>query len=243
MKTELKIHGFNACIAVFKRRPEGIVRVYLTQARMKVLSDLVKYCVDKRKAYHVCSPEELAKVADASHHEGVCLVIKLPALPDAQALTQLTSKPGCWLALEDVGNPHNLGAIFRSAAHFGVTGVFLVAPKTSWETGAFYRTAEGGAEAVPVVPVESLDELKALTQELGLELYATSGHKGSDLYQTKLPPKTVFLLGAEGPGLTNEAMLGSKKIVRIPGTGAVESLNVAQAGTVLAAEWFRQHRG
>lgn len=240
-KSELKIHGFNACMAVFKRRPDAIVRLYLTQARMKVLGDIVRFCVENRRAYHVSSLEELDDVSGATHHEGVCMVIKLPPFPTAQDLAKWSAKPGCWLALEDIGNPHNLGAIMRSAAHFGAKGVFLVAPKASWETGAFYRTAEGGAEAVPMIPVESLEELVDLTRELGLELYGTSGHKGSDLYKTKLSTKAVFFMGSEGPGLSEAALRQSAKLLKIPGTGAVESLNVSTATALFMGEWFRQN--
>lgn len=241
-KTELKIHGFNACMAVFKSRPDAIVRLYLTQARMKTFGDVVKMCVQKRKAYHVVSNEELGDMSGATHHEGVCFVIKLPDLIDANELSALASRPGVWLALEDVGNPHNLGAIQRSAAHFGAAGVFLIDPKTSWETGAFYRTAEGGAECVPVIPVESLQELLGLAQELKLTPYATSGHKGKDLYKTKLSEHSLILLGSEGPGLSPFALKSIPNHLLIPGTGNVESLNVSTASTLFLAEWYRQHR-
>ncbi len=240
-KAELKIHGFNACLAVFKRRPEGLVRVYLTEARMKTLSDVVRHCVKNRLAYHVSSPAELEKVSGATHHEGVCFVIKLPPFPDARELTRMAGQPGQWLAIEDVGNPHNLGAIMRTAAHFGAKGVFLVAPQGSWETGAYYRTAEGGAEVVPVIPVETLPELVALTAELGLTLYATSGNQGASLYKGKLADKAVFFMGAEGPGLSVEALKASTKTLRIPGTELVESLNVAAATALFMGEWYRQH--
>lgn len=228
-------------MAVFKNRPEAIVRMYLAESRLKTLGEIVKYCVKNRKAYHVQTTEELADVSGAQHHEGVCLVIKLPQLPDARELQAMARKPGQWLALEEVGNPHNLGAIQRSAAHFGARGVFLINPKSSWETGAFYRVAEGGAEAVPVIPVESVEELLELAQELGLKVLATSGHQGSDLYKTKLPAHAVFLLGAEGPGLSKAALKHAPTLVRIPGTGSVESLNVSTAAAVLMGEYYRQH--
>lgn len=240
-KIELKIHGLNACLAVFKHRPDGIVRVYVTQTRLKTLADVIKLCVQQRRAYHVVTPEELAEVAGATHHEGVCMVIKLPELLSPYELQGLAKKPGQWLALEEVGNPHNLGAIQRSAAHFGVRGIFLINPKASWETGAFYRVAEGGAEAVPVIPVESLEELLAIARELSLKIYATSGARGSDLYKTKLASHSLFLLGSEGPGLSQEALRSAPATLKIPGTGDVESLNVGAASALLMGEYFRQH--
>lgn len=240
-KTELKIHGMNACLAVFRARPEAVVRLYLTESRLRALSELVRHCVQQRRAYHVVSGEELSEVSGAAHHEGVCLVIKLPELLSPKELNQRARKKGVWLALEDVSNPHNLGAIQRSAAHFGAQGVFLINPKASWETGAFYRTAEGGAEAVPVVPVESVQELLGLAKELGLTVYATTGHQGPSLYQTKLAPKSVFLMGAEGPGLSPQSLKATSSQLRIPGTGWVESLNVSTATGLLLGEWYRQH--
>jgi RNA methyltransferase, TrmH family len=241
-KLEMKIYGLNACLALFKGRPSAVIRLYLTEKRLKTLSDLVRHCVEKKLAYHVVSEEELTKVSEATHHEGVCLVIRRLKRVSLTDLSDLAATNGSWLALENIDNPHNLGAIVRTAAHFGVKGIFILGQKSSWQNGAFYRTAEGGAEALAMVEVKSLDELKAMSEKLGLTIMATTGHKGKSLYELKLPKKTIFMMGAENSGLTDKAMNMAHQLVKIPGSGVVESLNVSVATSVCLSEWFRQNQ-
>ncbi len=240
---EMKIHGFNACMGLFKSRPSALIRLYLTEKRLKTLSPVMKYCAEKKLAYHVVTEEELAKVSESSHHEGLCMVIRRKKRISETEMKELAQTSGQWLALENVENPHNLGAIVRSAAHFGVKGVFLIGKKDQWQNGAFYRTAEGGAEAVAMITLESITELFQLTKKLGLTVLATTGHKGNDLYGADLPEKAVFLMGAEGMGLSSEALKLSPYLIKIPGSGMVESLNVSAATAVILGEWFRQHQG
>ena len=238
---EMKIHGFNACLALFQGRPSSIVRLYLTEKRLKPLAELVRHCVEKKLAYHVVSEDELNKISEATHHEGVCLVIRRRKRASESDLKALAQGPGAWLALEEVENPHNLGAIVRSAAHFGVKAVFLIGKETGWQNGAFYRTAEGGAEAVVIYPLEGLGQLHELAKKLNLTLMATTGHQGDSLYGAALPERSLFLLGTEGRGLSSEALKKAPYLLRIPGTDAVESLNVSTATAVILGEWYRQH--
>jgi TrmH RNA methyltransferase len=238
--TEMKIHGFNACMSLFKSRPQAVIRVYITEKRLHAASELIRHCVEKKLAYHVSTVEELDKVTEGTHHEGICMVIRKLKRPGLTDLRLLAEDKGVWLALENVTNPHNLGAIARSAAHFGVKGIFVLGEKAHFQNGAFYRTAEGGAEACAMVAVKNLVELKSLCEGLGLEIFATSSHEAKSLYTTKLTSKCVFLIGAEGVGLSKEALSLSKKKIAIPGTGAVESLNVSVATSVCISEWSRQ---
>lgn len=240
---EMKIHGLNAALALFKGRPSAVIRLYLTEKRLKVLSDLVRHCVERKLAYHVVSEEELNEVSGATHHEGVCLVIRRRKSASESELKALAQGPGAWLALEEVENPHNLGAIVRTAAHFGVKAIMLVGKKSAWQNGAFYRTAEGGAEAVLIYPVENWVHLMELKDKLGLTLMATSSHKGKNLFKQALPEKPLFLMGAEGRGLSPEALKEADVLVQIPGTGNVESLNVSTATAIFMGEWFRQFGG
>jgi RNA methyltransferase, TrmH family len=240
-ETEMKIHGFNACMALFKGRPSAIIRVYLTEKRLSVFSDLIRHCVDRKLAYHVVALEELDKMAETTHHEGICLVIRKLRRPGMTELRELAQTEGVWLALENVTNPHNLGAIARSAAHFGVKAMIVVGERVHIQNGAFYRTAEGGAEALTLVAVKNLSELKAISEGLNLTLIATSSHEAHSLYQTQLPSKCLFLMGAEGKGLSSEAVKLAEKRIVIPGSGKVESLNVSVAASLCLGEWFRQY--
>ena len=235
---ELRLYGRNAVDAVFARRPEAIRKVYLLEARIPQLQPLLKWCAANRVGYRVVAEEDLRKLAASAHHEGVVADVLREAPQSLGAwLQSLPAGPACALWLDGVGNPHNLGAILRSAAHFGVSAVLL--PKTSplALSGAAARVAEGGAEAVPFVRLGREDNALAQLRGAGFTLAATVVRGGDDLFAARLPERLVYVLGAEGEGMDAELAKACDLRLGIPGSGKVESLNVSAATAVLLAQW------
>ncbi|AKJ43004.1 23S rRNA (guanosine-2'-O-)-methyltransferase RlmB [Pragia fontium] len=237
---ETKVYGENACQALFQSRPEAIVRAYFIQSVTPRFKEALRWMAANRKAYHVVEEEELIKVSGTEHHGGVCFLIKKrTGLTVADYLAK-ASKTDCVLALENVGNPHNLGGMMRSCAHFGVKGVLLRDPGML-ESGAAIRTAEGGAEHLTAIGIDDFPEALDAFRRAGYTIITTSSHKGTSLSQAVLPAKTVLVLGEERDGLSDVAMKQSDMSISIDGTGNVESLNVSVATGILLAEWWRQN--
>ena len=236
---ELRLHGFNAVQAVFARRPHAIRKLYLAQARIPQLQPLLKWCVANRVGYRVVEEDDLRRLAASRHHEGVVADVLREA---PQALTawlrDLGEGPACALWLDGVGNPHNLGAILRSAANFGAA---VLLPKHSplQLSGAAARVAEGGAEAVPLVRLGREDNAIAQLRGAGFGLAATVVRGGDDAFEAELPQRLVYVLGNEGEGMSPALAEACDLQLSIPGTGAVESLNVAAATAVLLARWWQ----
>ncbi len=238
-RDELRVFGFNACLAAFAARPHDLRKAYLSASRMGALRELMAYCVAQRLGYRVVEDEDLARLTGTSHHEGVCLDMRRPQELTLDAvLAQLPeSQPACMLWLDGVGNPHNFGAILRSAAHFGVAGILQ--PRTSMLalSGAAARVAEGGAERVPLVRLPEAAAALADLRAAGFVLAATVVRGGQDLFATALPSRLIYVLGAEGEGMDAALAEACDLRLSIPGSGAVESLNVAAATAVLLAQW------
>ncbi|GAB2613967.1 tRNA/rRNA methyltransferase [Novilysobacter erysipheiresistens] len=233
------MYGLNAVRAVFARRPEAIRKLYLGQARIAVLQPLLKWCAANRVGYRVVEEDDLRKLAASSHHEGVVAdVLREPPQALADWLGALPAGPQCAIWLDGVGNPHNLGAILRSAAHFGVAAILLPDDSSLALSGAAARVAEGGAEAVPMVRMPR-DAALVQLRDAGFSLAATVVEGGADLFATDLPGRLVYVLGAEGEGMDRGLAAGCDLQLSIPGSGAVESLNVAAATAVLLAAWRR----
>lgn len=234
---EAKVHGRHACQALFERRPEDVLRVYVTQEVVGLFGELLRACAARRLPYRIVAPDELHKITDSTHHEGICIVARPRPSP---ALVDLLDPPGpaVILALAGVANPHNLGAIVRVAAHFGARGV--VTSGGAALSAAAHRTAEGGSEWVDVVTLADLEPALRSCSQAGFTVLATSSHRGDPLFSAELPSRMVLLLGAEAEGLSKPLMATAHRALQIPGTGAVESLNVAAAAAVLLAEAFRR---
>ncbi|HCY92675.1 MAG TPA: tRNA/rRNA methyltransferase [Escherichia coli] len=237
---ETRVYGENACQALFQSRPEAIVRAWFIQSVTPRFKEALRWMAANRKAYHVVDEAELTKASGTEHHGGVCFLIKKRVgMPVSQWLSTAGEKD-CVLALEDIGNPHNLGGIMRSCAHFGVQGL-LVDDASMLESGAAVRTAEGGAEHVQAISGENFAAGLSAFRKAGYTIVTTSSHKGVPLSRAELPAKMVLVLGQERDGLSDSTFDQGDLSVSIGGTGKVESLNVSVATGVLLAEWWRQN--
>lgn len=239
---EMKVCGVNACQAIAARRPDDVRRVYIHASRLPAFGAFLKRCAERRIAYHVVEDDELAKITQSVHHEGVCFLAReRPAVALPQLLLRGGGGPRCVLYLGGVGNPHNLGAIARVCAHFGVDGI-LAAGAESHASPAMLRTAEGGLEYVDVVPVPTGDGALQAARKAGFRLVATGARAKRSLYDAPLPPRALLMLGAEATGLPADVLGVADEVVRIPGTGVLDSINVACAASVLLGEYWRTHR-
>ncbi|KRG45031.1 rRNA methyltransferase [Stenotrophomonas pictorum JCM 9942] len=239
---ELRLYGVNAVQTMFARRPEAMRKLYLAEAMIPRLQPMLKWCVANRVGYRVVGEGDLNKLAATTHHEGVVAdVLRTEPLPLATWLGGLQDGPVLALWLDGVGNPHNFGAILRSAAHFGVNAILLPSESTLALSGAAARVAEGGAEFVSLVRLPALPQAMAQLRDAGFSLAATLVEDGDDVFNTALPARMVYVMGAEGQGMDREFAQGCDLRLSIPGTGAVESLNVASATAVFLASWRRHH--
>ena len=239
---EMRLYGFNAVQAVFARRPDALRKLYLSEARVPDLKAMLKWCATNRIGYRVVAEEDLRKLAASTHHEGVVAdVLREAPMSFDDWLAGLPDGPACALWLDGVGNPHNLGAILRSAAHFGVSGLLLPEDSDLQLSGAAARVAEGGAETVPWVRMgDAASDIEAL-HRADFVMAATLVDGGDDVFASPLPSRLVYVMGAEQGGMDREFAKRCDRRVSIPGTGAVESLNVASATAVLLAAWANRH--
>ncbi|KFD20478.1 MULTISPECIES: tRNA/rRNA methyltransferase [Tatumella] len=238
---ETRVYGENACQALFQSRPEAIVRAWFVQSVTPRFRETLRWLAANRKAYHVVEDAELVKAAGTEHHGGVCFIIKKHMGQDVSEWLAQSAEKECVLALENVGNPHNLGAIMRSCAHFGAKGI-LVDDASLLESGAAVRTAEGGAEHVQAITANNFGQGLDAFRQAGYTIVTTSSHAGQPLSAATLPEKMVLVLGQEGDGLTESTLKQGDVSLSIDGTGSVESLNVSVATGILLAEWWRQNR-
>ncbi len=240
---EQRLYGLNACLAVFARRPEAIRKVWLVETRIPKFKAVLAFCVKHRVGYTVVADEDLERLSGSAHHEGVCFaVLPAPELSLSAWLRDLPRGPAVALWLDGIGNPHNFGAILRSAAHFGVAAALLPRDSELGLSGAAARIAEGGAEQVPMLRLGRSDNAIAQLQSAGFTLAATVVRGGAPLYSTDLPERLVLVIGAEQLGVTDELARAATLRLAIPGSGRVESLNVAAATAVFLGEWWRQRQ-
>jgi len=241
-KSEEKYHGVRACEALFARRPGDIIRVYIAEERRRQFAALLDHCAKARLGFQVVAGENLARISESTHHEGIVILARACprwGMPDLLRAIEERRLKGPLLYLDGVQNPHNLGAILRTAAHFGAAAVLGAGGDLPPLSPAAVRVAEGAAEHVPVCDLADPREDLKLLKTLGFRIVATSSHRGSPVSPKSLGGTIVLVLGSEGEGVSKPIEALADQSVQIPGTGAVESLNVSVACGILLAETWR----
>lgn len=242
MKTDtLKLCGLAAVRARFARDAASIERLYFDYATGKKIGVMCKALAAAKKVYRCVEPAELEKIAGTVHHGGIVAVVAAPALraPLAADVRAWAARRAPLLLLDRIGNAHNLGAIARTAGFFGVAHLVLPNdPAAALPGEAAYRVAEGGLEAVEVFRVPNLAQFARELAAAGYEVVGAATRGGRlDAAQSKAPQKPIALaLGNEEHGLSPAMTSACTRLVTIPGSGAVESLNVSVAAAVLLWE-------
>lgn len=240
---ELAVCGLEAVRALAERHPEKIQRLFFTQDRTRYFGPLCKSMAAGRKLYRVVESElELEKLCQSVHHQGVVAMIPEPEIPRLEfpLLREWEAARARVIVLDRVGNANNLGAIVRSAAFFGIDKVVIGDDDEQAQiTTSAYRVAQGGMELVQVYRASSAAWLVQATAGKMTRIGADHRARNllADLSRLAEPDRGVIVvMGNEETGLSPEVRGACDHLVRIPGTGDIESLNVAQAATLFLYE-------
>jgi TrmH RNA methyltransferase len=226
------ICGLNAVWALFRCRPDDVLRLYYTATARHQVGPLCAEMARLRRPYRELPPDEMARACGTTHHAGVAAVANARHIPYIDVDDPPRVK--FMLVLDQVGNPHNLGAIARCAAFFGVPALLLHETEfAAMPSDAAYRTAEGGLEHLDIFRTKHLSRaLRGLTPHFRI---AAATLEPEAVPPASLPRDrpTALVMGHEEHGVSASVLALCRRRIRIPGAGTVQSLNVAQATAVL----------
>jgi 23S rRNA (guanosine2251-2'-O)-methyltransferase len=189
------------------------------------------------------SRQALDEIAVDANHQGViayCLKPEQYAEADIPGILASVDGSPFILILDNVQDPHNLGACFRSADAAGVHLIIAPKDKSVGITPTVAKVACGAVETVPFVQVTNLARALEKLKEMGVWLYGFAGEATESLYQAKLTGPIALVLGAEGEGLRRLTRESCDVLVKIPMHGTVSSLNVSVAAGICLFEAARQ---
>ena len=177
-------------------------------------------------------------------HQGLIAVIN-PAklvMPLEKFVNTLDkkSKP-CVVLLDEIQDPHNLGAIIRSAAAFGAAGVVVPVGKQVPITGAAVKSSVGTVFSIPIVHADSVDAALWHLKRAGFRVYGLAMKGAKDVTKEKFDAPTVFVVGNEGSGIHPRVLAQCDAKLRIPMHPRVESLNAAVSASTALYQWSVQH--
>jgi len=246
---ELAICGMNAVLAAAECHPQKINRLFLREDRLKSFTGICKQLAERKRPYKICEDEELERVCKSVHHQGVVAMIEEPVIEplSEEDLELWANEKKTGVILNSIGNDHNLGAIARAAAFFDVSFLILNEKDEAFNgeetrplakhalTTSAYRVAEGGFEHLTVRKIKNtaafLKDASKKLLTIGTDTRAR--RRIGDLNGIlKNRQGVVLVLGNEETGLPKEVKDKCSCLLRIPGTGNIDSLNVSQAATL-----------
>jgi 23S rRNA (guanosine2251-2'-O)-methyltransferase len=181
---------------------------------------------------------ELARLAGSPDHQGV--VAEVDPYPYADPDSLLGRPDALVVALDQVQDPRNLGAVCRSAEAVGASGVVIPSRRSAAVTAAACKASAGAVEHLPVARVSNLADWLARAKDSGAWVYGAEASAPVPYAQADLSGKLVLVLGSEGRGLRRRVSATCDLLISIPVRGHVGSLNVSAAAAVLLFEAVRQ---
>ncbi len=234
----LRIAGLPAVEALFARSPETVERLIVAPEMAQAASALLREATQRNIAHRIVPGEALAKIAGTPLTGGIVAeTAQRPAKPfDVGEARVWASRWQPLIVLDGIGNPHNLGAIARTAAFFGLTHLAITDhPGQAAPSEAAYRVSEGGLVWLDVFRIHRLPDV---LRKLGMfyTVVGTAIGTGVQMPMQKLATGSkpiCLVLGNEEVGLAPATLAVCEHVVTLPGTGKIQSLNVAATAAIL----------
>jgi 23S rRNA (guanosine2251-2'-O)-methyltransferase len=235
------IYGHHAVSALLANHPDRIQNLYLAPSA----SDDVRELAQTRGVrVEPLTPSTLNKELEGAVHQGIVARVSLAGLMQEYAafIKDLPATPATSLVLlNEITDPYNVGAIIRSAAAFGASGILIPAHNQSPVTGVVAKASAGTVFSIPLVAINNENQTILDLKKRGFWIYGLAGEGDHELPQEKFDAPAVFVVGSEGQGLRHKTREHCDILLRIPMTPRVESLNASVSAAVVLAAWATQH--
>lgn len=245
MKGEL-IFGVNP-VKESLRGARGAFNLYVqTNATDHRVENIIRLAEGRGVAVHRREKTDLTKMCASSHHQGIALEVepfRYADLDDLLANVKQSGAPGFVLVLDGIMDPHNLGALIRSAACAGVDGVVIPKDRACGVTAAAEKASAGAVETIPVAQVTNVAKTLELLKKGGYWVYGLAGEASASLFETKFSGSIALVIGGEGEGIRPLVRKQCDMLMSIPQYGGVSSLNASVAGGIAMFDMARKLNG
>lgn len=240
-----KIYGLHAVEALLRHHPKRVKQIWLAEGRNDPrVQVLLALAAENRVSVGQCERREMDAWVEGVHQGVVADVSPSQVWGEAMLdeLLDRTEGAPLLLVLDGVTDPHNLGAVLRTADAAGVLAVIVPKDKSATLNATVRKVACGAAEVLPLVAVTNLARTLEKLRQRGLWTVGTAGEAEQEVYEHDFTGPTILIMGAEGKGMRRLTREHCDYLVKLPMAGSVSSLNVSVATGVCLFEAVRQRR-
>lgn len=236
------IYGLNPVMEALRGTREIYELFVAGSSSDKRVEKLLKLAAERKVPVRQREKADLTRLCSTEHHQGVALKVEpFPYADLDDVLAELQgNSDGLILVLDSVQDPHNLGALIRSAACAGAHAVVIPKDRAAGVTAAAEKASAGAAGTIPVAQVTNISQALQALKKAGFWIYGADGSARHTLYQQDLTGPVALVIGGEGEGIRPLVRKGCDEVVSIPLQGGVNSLNASVAGGIFLFEAVRQ---
>lgn len=232
------LYGKNPLIEVLKARRRKINQVFLLKKKEEAADpQLAGFLQKHSQKYQLVDRSQLDKLAGTQNHQGVAANVGDFPYEEVEVLIDRHPKNALFLMLDSLKDPQNFGTICRSAYCFGVDGIIINKDQSVEVTPAVCKASAGSVEHLSVSKVTNLARTLEFLKKSGFWIYGASASADVSLTEVKRTDKIVIVLGSEGEGIRRLVKGSCDYLFKIPMVRDFDSLNVAQAATVILYEF------
>jgi 23S rRNA (guanosine2251-2'-O)-methyltransferase len=239
-----KLFGLHSVQAALDYSPNKIHKAWVDTGRQdKRLTQAIDNLLDLGIEPEKVDRKKLDRLAENNNHQGIVIEVEMPSElteSDLKTAVENLTETALFLVLDNVQDPHNLGACLRTADATGVHGVIITKDNATGITPTVCKVASGAAETVPVYQVTNLARTLRWLKGEGLWIMGAAGETAQTIYSTDFSVPMALVVGTEGKGLRRLTKEQCDVLVSVPMLGKVESLNLSVATGVLLYEAVRQ---
>lgn len=243
MKKTLHIFGRNPVYEIITEQPKNVLQVFIKDTGKGAFFDDIIHQARSLKVQVQKVPEKkLDDLVGDVNHQGVVAAIKEFIYADFHtwlAELDVTKNPAV-LLLDELEDPHNVGAIIRSAVAFGISAVLVPKHRQSGITATVFKTSAGAVAHIPIVQIGNVNQTLEELKSKGFWSGGFTGEGDTLLHNLVFDTPFVFIVGSEGRGVGQKTLELCDFKVRIPMRDNVESLNVSVAAALACYEWATQ---
>ncbi len=237
------IEGRNAVIEAL-RAGRSIDKIYINKGDVdKTLGHIASRARDKGIVVVECDRRKLDFMSRTKAHQGVialCAVKDFVTVDEIFAVAEARGESPFLVVCDEISDPHNLGAIIRSAECAGVHGVIIPKRRSAGLTAIVDKASAGAAEHMAVARVPNIPAVLKELKERGVWIYGTAADGEKDLWHTDFSGAVALVIGSEGDGMGRLVRESCDFIVSLPMKGQLNSLNASAAAAVTMYEVLRQ---
>lgn len=236
------IWGIHPVLEMLRKNPQLIREVTIEKSKKSgKIQEIIQLAKKSKCKVHFAPQLKIAGGNDQTTHQGVMARIKpFSTISLDELLSKYSGNNPTLLALDNIQDPHNLGAIIRSASAAGVAGVIVTKDRTAPLSGTAAKTAAGALAHIDICLVANLSTTIKKLKDKGFWIYGAAGDADQTIFQTEFSGPICVVIGSEGKGIRSLVKKQCDFLISIPMQSSLDSLNASVAAGVVLFEIARQ---